>query len=216
MINLDSVGRLEGRKPLVLGAGSAREWIHIVMGIGLTTGIEATSVLDDPGGSDQTSFHEVGVPAVQIFGGTHPDYHRPTDDVEKIDAEGLVTVANLVREMVVYLGQRDRPLTSGLEGAETRAEPADLPQPRRVLLGTVPDFVFPGPGVRLSSVLSGSPAEAAGLQREDIVLSIDGDETPDLVTYSEVLRGHEPGDIVQVRVRRGDVEMTLEAELEAR
>ena len=127
-----------------------------------------------------------------------------------------MAVANLVREMVVYLGQRDRPLTSGLEGAETREKPPDLPRSRRVLLGTVPDFVFPGPGVRVSSVLSGSPAEAAGLQRGDIVLSVDGEETPDLVTYSEVLRGHEPGDVVHVRIRRGEAEMALEAELEAR
>jgi hypothetical protein len=86
MVNLDGVGRLAGRKISVLGAGTADEWIHIVMGVGFTTGIEAKSILDDPGGSDQASFHEAGIPAVQIFSGTHGDYHRPSDDVDEIES----------------------------------------------------------------------------------------------------------------------------------
>ena len=78
MVNLDTVGRLEGKKITIFGAGSASEWIHVAMGIGFTTGVEATSVLDDPGGSDQVSFHRIGVPAVHIFAGANEDYHRPS------------------------------------------------------------------------------------------------------------------------------------------
>ena len=79
MINLDTVGRLGEGKITVFGTGSATEWVHIVRGIGFTTGIEAKSVADDLGGSDQKSFLEAGVPAVQVFSGAHEDYHRPTD-----------------------------------------------------------------------------------------------------------------------------------------
>ena len=69
MVNLDTVGRLGGGKILVLGSNSADEWIHIVNGAGYVTGAPVTAVMDDPGGSDQKSFIEAGVPAVQIFTG---------------------------------------------------------------------------------------------------------------------------------------------------
>jgi hypothetical protein len=216
MINLDGVGRLEGKKLLILGAGTAREWRHVAMGVEFTTGIEATSILDDPGGSDQVSFHEVGVPAVQLFSGPHADYHRPDDDVGKIDGEGLIRVASFVREMLVYLSARDRPLTSQLAASTPRADPGEPAPARRVSLGTVPDFSYPGPGVRTSSILEGSPASAAGLQAGDILLAIDDEKIADLRAYADALRKHSPGDVIRIRVRRGEEELTLEARLLAR
>jgi hypothetical protein len=216
MLNLDSVGRLEGRKLSLLGAGTAGEWIHIAMGVGHTTGIEANSILDDPGGSDQASFHEVGIPAVQIFTGVHDDYHKPSDDPGKVDVEGLVEVAGFVREMLVYLSTRDRWLTGKLETKLSRPELAKPPWPRRVSLGTVPDFSFPGPGARLASVLTDSPAEAAGLREGDVIVAIDDEPIADLKAYADALRKHEPGDRIQIRIQRGAGELDLEAKLVAR
>jgi hypothetical protein len=215
MVNLDTVGRLEGKKIRVLGAGTATEWIHIVMGVGFTTGIEASAIMDDPGGSDQTPFHERGVPAVQIFSGPHEDYHRPSDDVERIDSEGLVKVARFVREMAVYLSERDQPLTSSLEtGGPGRA--AEKIPARRASLGTVPDYSFAGPGVRVTSVRAGSPAAIAGLRAGDVLRAIDGREITDVRSYAAVLREHRPGDKVRIQIRRGEEELSLEAELVAR
>jgi hypothetical protein len=216
MVNLDGVGRLEGRKILVLGAGTADEWIHVAAGVGYTTGIEAKPVLNDPGGSDQASFHAAGVPAVQIFTGTHDDYHRPSDDVEKIDADGLVKVATLAREMLEYLSVRDAPLTSRLAGSAVVRAPSDPAARRRVSLGTVPDFAYAGPGVRLAAVLADSPAQAAGLREGDVVLAIEGDPIDDLRAYAGALGAHRPGDVVRITVRRGEEELSLEATLEAR
>jgi hypothetical protein len=193
MLNLDSVGRL-----------------------GHTTGIEANSILDDPGGSDQASFHEVGIPAVQIFTGVHDDYHKPSDDPGKVDVEGLVEVAGFVREMLVYLSTRDRWLTGKLETKLSRPELAKPPWPRRVSLGTVPDFSFPGPGARLASVLTDSPAEAAGLREGDVIVAIDDEPIADLKAYADALRKHEPGDRIQIRIQRGAGELDLEAKLVAR
>ena len=95
MVNVDSVGRLGERKLLVLGAGSATEWVHVARGIGFTTGVESTAVADDPGASDQKSFLEAGVPAIQVFAGAHEDYHRPTDTADRVDAGGLAKAAPL-------------------------------------------------------------------------------------------------------------------------
>ncbi len=217
MVNMDTVGRLEGKKVQMLGSGTATEWRHIAMGIGFTTGVESNCIADDPGGSDQQSFVRVGVPAVQIFTGAHADYHRPTDDVEKVDAAGLVKVATFVREAIVYLGERPEPLTSTLKkGAPAVRPAAKKGGGRRVSFGTMPEFAYRGPGVKVASVIEGSPAAKAGIQKGDILLAMDGAEMKDLRSFSQLLRGHKPGDVVKVRIRRGDEEQTLEATLVAR
>jgi S1-C subfamily serine protease len=150
---------------------------------------------------------------VQIFTGPHADYHRPTDDVSKVDADGLVKVATFVRETLVYLGDRDGPL-SGSVGPGAAKPPAG--GARRVSLGTMPDFAFRGPGVKVGSVLDGSPAAKAGVETGDILLAIDDEELADLRTFSQVLKQHKPGDVISIKVRRGEEDLTLEAKLVAR
>jgi len=215
MINLDTVGRLEDKKITVFGTGSATEWIHIVMGIGFTTGVQAESVADDLGGSDQKSFTEAGLPAVQIFSGAHEDYHRPSDRAESIDPAGLVKIATFVREAVVYLSERENPLTSTLS-AEAPSAPPAASSGRRVSLGTLPEFSFPGPGVRIASVMPGTPAEAAGLLAGDLIVAIDDEEIADVRAYAGVLRRHEPGDTIRIRVSRADEQLEVVATLVAR
>ncbi len=216
MVNMDTVGRLEGKKVQVLGSNTASEWRHIAMGVGFTTGVESDCIADDPGGSDQQSFVRVGVPAVQIFTGAHADYHRPTDDVEKIDANGLVKVATFVRETLVYLGERPQPLTSNLKAGGDAPRPPRNGGGRRVSFGTMPDFAYRGPGVKVASVIEDSPAAKAGIRKGDILLGMDGEEMKDLRSFSQMLGRHEPGDVVKVRFRRGDEEQTVEATLVAR
>lgn len=214
MINLDGVGRLEGRPLQILGAGTAYEWPHIARGIGFTTGVESRSIPGDPGGSDQVSFHEIGIPAIHLFGGLHADYHRSTDDADKIDGAGLVKVCVWLEEALEYLAAREEPLKSQLAD-ETDASPAPSSSTttRRVLLGTEPEFAFAGPGVKVAGITAGSPAEAAGLRAGDILLSLDGKELTDLRAYAGVLRAHQPGDVVTLKVRRDgetiDVQVTL-------
>ncbi len=216
MINLDSVGRLDGRKIQVLGSDTATEWIHIARGIGFTTGVESVCIGDDPGGSDQKSFHAVGVPAVQIFSGMHEDYHRPSDDADKIDAAGLVKVAIFVKEATEYLAGRPDSLTSTLGGPSGAGEHAPTSGSRRASLGTIPDFEYTGKGVGISGVVAGSPAEKAGLKKGDVLLAIDGVELKGLRSFSVFLGKRSAGDSISIRVRRGDDEIVVEATLVAR
>ena len=216
MINLDTVGRLGEKKLTVFGTGTATEWIHIVRGVGFTTGIQADAVTDDPGGSDQRSFVAAGLPAVQIFSGAHEDYHRPSDSVDAIDTAGLVKVATFVREALVYLSERENPLTSTLSPSAVASGPARSSSGRRVSLGTLPDFAFAGPGVKISQVMSGTPAEAAGLKAGDLLVAIDDDDIADVRGYSNILRTHEPGDTIRLRVVRAGEEIVIEAKLVAR
>jgi membrane-associated protease RseP (regulator of RpoE activity) len=211
MVNMDCVGRLGAQKLTLLGTGTADEWKHIAMGVGHVTGVEAVCVPQDPGGSDQVAFHEAGIPAIQLFTGAHEDYHRPTDDVEKIDAEGLVKVATFLRETVAYLAERDRPLT------KAGASPAPAGgEGRKVSLGTMPDFAFEGPGVRVQSVVEGSPAAKAGVQAGDILLAIGDTELKTLRDMSEALKAHSAGEVVKLRLKRGDDEIVLDATLVSR
>jgi len=85
-----------------------------------------------------------------------------------------------------------------------------------VTVGTVPAFDFPGPGVKVASIVDGSPAAAAGIQAGDIVLAVDGEATKDLRLYEDVLRKYGPGDVVRIRVRRGEKELELPVTLKAR
>ncbi|MEA2079176.1 MAG: M20/M25/M40 family metallo-hydrolase, partial [Pseudomonadota bacterium] len=131
MVNLDTVGRL-GQRPLtVFGTGTAREWVHIFRGAGYVTGVPIRAVADDFGSSDQTSFIEAGVPAVQLFSGVHPDYHRPGDSADKIDLPGLVKTARVLKETVDYLAERPEALHATLGGEQAISAPAAGRQTRR-------------------------------------------------------------------------------------
>ena len=201
MVNLDTVGRLGEGSLMVLGTGTAAEWIHIANGAGYVTGVRIQPVARDVGGSDQVSFVEAGVPAVQLFTGPHPDYHRPTDTPDKLDFRGLVRVAEVAREFVLYLAERDKPLAAAVGQGERVVGTLR----RRATLGVVPDFAFPGPGVRLEGVVSGSPAERAGLAPGDVILTVAGEPLEDLRGLARVLERYGPGGrVVVVYLRDGE------------
>ena len=115
MLNMDSVGRLDSSELSVLGSASADEWVHIVRGIGYTTGVKAKTVMTQLITSDHNSFHDAGVPAVQLFTGAHADYHRPSDTADKVDSKGMVKVAVFARVALNYLAGRPDTLTSQLD-----------------------------------------------------------------------------------------------------
>jgi aminopeptidase N len=215
MVNLDTVGRLGERPLLVLGTGSAREWGHIFRGAGHVAGVRMQLVADDYGASDQRSFIDAGVPGVQIFSGPHPDYHRPTDTLDKIDARGLTRVAAVVKETAEYLATRPEPLTV-TQGGSARPMPESARQGRRVVLGTVPDFVYTGEGVRLSGVSAGSPAERAGLKAGDVIVAIDERRVSSLRDLSTHLRTLSPGDAVTIRFMRDAKERLVHTQVVAR
>ncbi|MFC1707392.1 M20/M25/M40 family metallo-hydrolase [Planctomycetota bacterium] len=211
MVNLDTVGRLESRKLTVFGVGSARQMIHVVMGAGYVTGLETEPVSDDPGGSDQVSFLEKGVPAIQLFTGPHADYHRPGDDPEKLDYGGMVRVAAFAKEIIDYLAATGTPPTPTIAGSSAR--PEGKQGPRKVSLGTVPDFGYKGSGVRISGVVPGSAAEHAGLREGDVVTGIDDTPIASLRDLSDQLKQHRPGDRISISYVRDGKQLSTSATL---
>lgn len=213
MVNLDTVGRLGDGKILFLGSSSAREWIHIANGAGFVTGAKVEAVAKDIGSSDQASFIEAGVPAVQLFTGAHADYHSPGDTPDKLDIAGLAVVAQVAFEAVDYLSRREAPLTSTLSGATAPATPPAKEGSRKVSLGTVPDFAYAGEGVRVGEVTAGSPAEKAGLKAGDVIAAVNGEKVSDLKGFSAILKKLSPGSSVDVEYLRGAERNTVEVKV---
>jgi hypothetical protein len=210
-LNLDTVGRLVDGRLQVLNAGSAREWPHLFMGVGHVVGVDIAVATEPLDASDQVSCIEDGIAGVQLTTGPHPDYHRPTDTVDRIDADGLVTVTQVAHQAVAYLADRREPLTVGDRSQTTPSGPA-----RRSSLGTMPDFAHPGPGVRVEAVRPGSPAESAGIRAGDVIFAIDDKEVDDLRGYARILADHAPGEEIEIHLQRGWDELTVSAVLERR
>ncbi|MEW5982226.1 MAG: M20/M25/M40 family metallo-hydrolase [Acidobacteriota bacterium] len=219
-INLDTVGRLGREKVSVLGTGTATEWPHIFRGAGFVTGVDSRNVPESIQSSDQLAFIERGVPAVQIFSGAHTDYHRPGDVADKVDVAGLVRVATFVREGIAYLAERPEPLTNTIARASPAATPATpggaQAGGRRVSFGTVPDFAFQGPGVKVTGLVPGSPAERAGVREGDVLLAIAGRVVANLQGFSDILRTLAPGQTVDIELDRAGSPIALKVTLTER
>ncbi len=208
-INLDTDGRLFDGKLIVINSNSAKEWKFVFMGTDYTTGVKTELITQDLDASDQVAFIEKGIPAVQFFTGANEDYHRPSDTYDKIDGLGLVKVATVTKEVVVYLGERDLPFEYTGK-AMTTTKPVTKPTSgKRASTGSIPDFSFSGEGVKLGSVMKDSPAEKAGLLKGDVITAFDGKKVSNLREYSELLKQHQPNDVVEMTILREGKEKTV-------
>jgi aminopeptidase N len=214
MLNLDTVGRLGRKKLLVLGAGSAREWPHIFSGASFITGVELETVSGELDSSDQVSFADAGVPAIQLFSGPHADYHRPTDTLDKIDPEGLEKVASVANEVIEYLAARDGALTVSIK--PDKKEDYSPKPGRKVSLGVIPDYAYNGRGCRITGVMPGTPAEAGGLKEGDVIVRINSDTVSSMKEFSDVLKSLSPGSKIRISFLRDGAEMTTEADLKGK
>ncbi len=220
VINLDTVGRLGDQAISILATESASEWPHIFRGVSFTTGIPTRNVPGASQSSDQQSFINVGIPAVQIFTGAHLDYHRPGDTADKVDVPGMMRVAAVVKEAAVYLSERPEPLTVSGKGVSsntaTQTRDSAAGNRRRVSFGTIPDFAYQGEGVRVESVVPDSPAANAGILAGDIITAIDDQKIVDLSSFSETLKTFAPGDQVTASGERDGQIFQAELEFVAR
>ncbi len=160
MLNMDMVGRLRGNQISVLGGESAEEWKEIVPAVCERDLVRCALSGDGYGPSDHSPFYAAGVPVLHFFTGPHEDYHKPSDDADKINAAGGARVAALVADLAVDI--------AGRPGRPTyKSAPAPAPQgdvrSYGASLGTIPDYAGDGrPGVLLAGVRAGSPAEQGG------------------------------------------------------
>lgn len=209
MINLDMVGRLRHHKLLALGAATAREFDGVLDSLNQTEHFDLRASGDGWGPSDHAVFYAAKRPVLHFFTDLHEDYHRSTDDWQKINAVGLAHVAEFVSRVAWTLANRPEPLTF-----------VDVPRPKPVAgrgygayLGTIPDMTESPGGVRINGVHKGSPADSAGLHAGDIITGIGARVVANLYDMTAALREHQAGDTVNVTVLRGTDSLTLQAVL---
>jgi len=210
MINMDMVGRLRNNRLQVLGTESAEEWPELVPAACERNLLFCKIGGDGYGPSDQTPFYAAGVPVLQLFTGTHEQYHKPSDDIETLNAAGGAQVARLAADLAAHLSARAEPLT--LRQAPPPEPKGDV-RSYGASLGTIPDYAGPEderPGVLLAGVRPEGPAEQAGLQRGDLLVELAGHPIGDIYDFMFVLRKSKPGETVKAVVERDGERVELE------
>ena len=212
MINMDMIGRLNDKNDLIVyGTGTSSKWKNILddkneYDLNLTFNDEGF------GPSDHSSFYGKKVPVLFFFTGTHSDYHKPSDDADKINSSGEEKVLRYVYDVAATIVNSDtRPDYISVERKDTGKMTGT-----RVYVGTVPDFAGDVDGYKLGGVTDGSPAAKAGLLAGDIIIKFGEKKISNIYDFTYALGDHVPGDKVNVLVKRGNEELTFEIELGSR
>ena len=175
---------------------------------------------DGYGPSDQSSFYAVKKPVLHFFTDLHEDYHRTTDDWQKINVAGHAEGDRLRGGPAARAGRparRRSPSWTSRRPTRRHRRRARCRRPGYgAYLGTVPDMAGDAGGVKLSGVRAGSPAEKAGLQRDDVITRIGDMPITDLQAMTDALRAHKPGDVVPVTVQRDGKPLTVTVTLGTR
>lgn len=203
MLNFDMVGRLGAEQGLVVaGMGTSSAWPDLVERARGAQEVRASE--DGYGASDQTSFYEAGMPVLHFFTGTHSDYHKPSDDLDKINFAGAASIATIANRVIHAVS------TEGVELDFIKvARKAPTRGGFRVSLGTIPDYGAQVDGVRLTGVREGGSAAKAGLTKGDVIQRIGEREVHNLDDYMATFAVLEPGEVVEVVVLRDGKQVTL-------
>jgi hypothetical protein len=215
MLNLDMVGRLRSDRLTVYGTGSSKSWTPLLDAFAPHRQLTIIGKASGYGPSDHASFYEVGVPVLHFFTGFHPQYHRPEDDVEHLNIDGMRRIASLVVDLVTALSQaEDRPqrslasdpddsgLTLGLAGL-------NLP-PARPTLGIVPaDRQNGQTGVVVRQTLSRSLAHVHGIRTGDVIVRIGNSRIDSVEQLATEVRAQRQGEALPIELLRNGIRMEV-------
>lgn len=196
MLNMDMVGRLNEEKMLAInGAGTSPTWKEALAKINVA-GIKVKTTDSGVGPSDQTSFYLSDLPVLHFFTGQHTDYHKPSDDSELVNYQGIYDVSMFIATLIKDLDD---------DGKLTFTKTKDESQQGasfKVTLGVMPDYVYDGEGMRIDAVMDDRPAIKAGLQKGDIVIQIGDVKVKTIYDYMDGLAKFKKGDKAVVKVKR--------------
>lgn len=214
MINMDMIGRSQGRL-IIGGVGTATEFKTILDKLQEGTPLEFDYAQTPRGASDHLSFSRKKIPVLFFFSGLHSDYHRPSDDWEKVDLERTGQVLNVVRGMVATLDEVEKgPQFVDIGGEHPVA--AGLGRGYGPRFGSLPDMAWESGGVRFADIMADTPAAKAGIKPGDILIEFDGKKIDTLYDFTYVLQSKTAGDEVEVVVLRNKEVVKARVRLEAR
>ena len=197
MINMDMVGRLKADSTLaVYGTGTSPMFKQT-----LKANNDKFKIVENESGvgpSDHTSFYLIDIPVLHFFTGQHEDYHKPEDDSDKLNYEGMTLISDYIFNIITDLDDNGE-----LAFRKTKNESEETPR-FKVGLGVVPDYLYDGKGMRIDGTREDTPAFAAGLQKGDVVLKLGDSTITDMMSYMRALSVFDNGDEAAITVKRGD------------
>ena len=212
MLNLDMIGRDTDTSVVINGISDFPFWEELLEKANLGVGLEIDRTKLSGGRSDHSSFRNKGIPSTFFYTGAHNDYHRPSDDWEKINLEGEVRIINLVKNLVWGLdGLDEKPVHRTVERGSVQHDQLSF----RVVLGILPDYGYTGIGLKIRSVRENGSASEAGMEDGDVIIKMSGREIIDIEDYMSVLQQLEPGEEVALSVKRGARKFELHATMQS-
>ena len=202
MINMDMVGRLnDSTKILSIGGfGTSGSWDDIILKL-KNTPLKFKLDSSGTGPSDHTSFYRKDIPVLFFFTGLHSDYHRPSDDIEKINYKGTMHIVNYIYSLI-----KESASYGKLAFSKTREQQTSTSARFSVSLGIMPDYSFTGNGVRVDGVSDGRPAKSVGLMAGDVLIKLGSSSISSVESYMQVLSKYKKGDSAELTILRGKEE----------
>tara|TARA_B100000902_G_scaffold3310_1_gene4195 strand:- start:163 stop:1422 length:1260 start_codon:yes stop_codon:yes gene_type:complete len=207
MINMDMIGRMKNLSLNISGTGTSPIFDKLLDKIAANNLI---NIKKSPGGygpSDHSSFYSNDIPVLFFFTGAHSDYHKPSDDWNKINYNGQKKILNMIHDTIIQIDtNEERP-------AFTEAGPKSMASTGSVRLnvtfGFMPSYASSDKGLGVDGVRSGGPADEAGIQKGDFIVEINGKSVEDIYSYMEILQALKKGETSQVKVLRNNKGITL-------
>lgn len=206
MINMDMVGRMnDSTKTITVGGfGTSPSWKSMIEAVkkkDFSIKVDSSGT----GPSDHTSFYRKDIPVLFFFTGLHSDYHKPSDDADKINYVGMLKIIRFIQQMIEADKQEQK-----LVFTKTREQQTSTSARFSVSMGIMPDYSFTGSGVRVDGVSDNRPAKKAGIIAGDIVKQLGEHKTSSVESYMQALSKYKKGDKTTTIVLRGDKEMSFE------
>lgn len=206
MINMDMVGRLNEENTLAInGTGTSPVWKDLISGHEMKKDMKVVESASGIGPSDHTSFYLQDIPVLHFFTGQHEDYHKPSDDADKVNYEGITEVATYIYKLIEEADDNGK-----LAFSKTKEEDNKNAPRFKVTLGVVPDYLFDGEGMRIDGIRKNKPAQKAGLLKGDVVIQLGDIKVKDMMSYMKALANFEEGQKTTVKVLRGEEEIEKE------
>lgn len=205
MFNFDMMGRFDREKNsvTVYGTGTSAEGDSLLRIHEASLPFGVVHIPDGYGPSDHAAFYAANIPVFYFNTGVHGDYHTPFDDTEKLDFETEAVVGGFACRVIEDVAGAPRPLAFREAGSKEAS--GRTGRKLKVTLGIMPDFAGGEKrGLRVDGVTPGKPADRGGMQKGDVIVSINGLKVENIYEYMSRLSRLKHGQTVNVEVIRGE------------